>query len=201
MTGPVQRCGPVLIADADPAARGFLVRLLESVGVVAHEAASREDALATARREQPRLVIVDVGLPPLSGYELCRELKAEFGEIAVVFVSDDRVEPRDRVAGLYLGGDDYVVKPFDPGELLARVTRLLPAVDRSEAAPSLTPREHEVLTLLARGASQPAIARELVISPKTVGNHIQNVLKKLGAHSRAEAVAMAYRRGLVREPA
>jgi DNA-binding NarL/FixJ family response regulator len=137
---------------------------------------------------------------------VCRQLKAEFGDrIAVVFVSGDRVEPRDRIAGLYLGGDDYVTKPFDPGELLARVRRLLPHLaEEAEPPPTLltlTPREREVLALLAGGMPQAAIAVELMISPKTVANHIQNFLRKLGAHSRAEAVALSFRHGLAPQSA
>jgi two-component system nitrate/nitrite response regulator NarL len=118
-----------------------------------------------------------------------------------VFVSSDRVEPRDRVAGLYLGADDYLPKPFDPGELLAHVRRLLPHAPTPEPAAgagALTTREREVLLLLARGDSQSAIAANLGISSKTVGNHLQNILAKLGVHSRAEAVALAYRHGMAR---
>jgi two-component system, NarL family, nitrate/nitrite response regulator NarL len=179
----------------------LICRLLETIGVETREASNRDDALVIARREHPPLVIVDVALPPLSGYEVCRELRDIFaGTIAIIFVSDDRIEPRDRAAGLYLGADDYVAKPFDVAEFLARISRFLSRFERGPqargAATDLTFREQEVLRLLARGLSQSAIARELVISPKTVSNHIQNVLQKLGAHSRAEAVALAYQLGL-----
>jgi len=197
-----QSCGPVLVADADAQARAALCHVLETVGLPTVQASTGEDALDKARRSHPDLVILDVGLPLLSGYEVCRQLKTEFGDrIAIVFVSGDRVEPYDRVAGLYVGGDDYLAKPFDPGELLARVRRLLPhAMPEPESRlrrTTLTGREREVLALLASGRSQAVIALELRISPKTVGNHLQNILAKLGAHSRAEAVALSYRDGLV----
>jgi DNA-binding NarL/FixJ family response regulator len=200
--GSEQSCGPVLIADGDAKSRSAAGGLLRSVGLAVIEASNGGEALATARRVNPPLVIMDVDLPHLSGYEVSRQLRAHFGdEIAIMFVSGDRVEPRDRVAGLYLGADDYLVKPFDPGEFLARVNRLLARSNRGIGPPlpqsQLTRRENEVLSLLAQGVPQTAIARDLVISPKTVGNHIQNVLRKLGAHSRAQAVALSYRNGLV----
>jgi DNA-binding NarL/FixJ family response regulator len=200
MNATPQSCGRILVADADGQTRTDLCHLLETVGISTLQAATGEDALDSARHEHPDLAILDVALPLLSGYEVCRQLKTELGSrIAVIFISADRVEPRDRVAGLYVGGDDYLVKPFDPGELIARVRRLLPDTAESVDSPptALTTREGEVLERLARGQSQAEIAAELGISSKTVANHLQNVLTKLGAHSRAEAVALAYRNGLV----
>jgi DNA-binding NarL/FixJ family response regulator len=101
-----------------------------------------------------------------------------------------------------MGGDDYLTKPCHPDELLARVRRLIArsrdgriSWQRAPGDASLTSRELEVLRLLAGGMRPKEIARELVISPKTVANHIQRVLGKLGAHSSAEAVAIAYREG------
>jgi DNA-binding NarL/FixJ family response regulator len=142
----------------------------------------------------------------VSGYEVCRELREAFnGDIAIIFVSGERTEPYDRVAGLLLGADDYIVKPFDDGELLARVRG---ALRHSDAAPRgatngsessiavLTAREREVLKLLAWGLTQVDIASKLVISPKTVGTHIQRILSKLGVHSRAQAVVLAHQQGL-----
>jgi DNA-binding NarL/FixJ family response regulator len=170
------------------------------------EASAGDQALVQAQREQPGLAILDVGLPGISGYELCRELKDRFGpELPVVLVSAERTESFDRVGGLLIGADDYIVKPFDPDEVLARARRLL---DRSPAPKqrrrtesdanigSLTGRELQVLRLLAEGVGQPAIARELVITPKTVSTHIQRILAKLGVHNQAQAVAAAYRLGL-----
>jgi DNA-binding NarL/FixJ family response regulator len=113
------------------------------------------------------------------------------------------VEPHDRTAGLLLGGDDYLVKPVDPDELLARIRRAVARTQngkrerRAVRRDDLTPREVEVLRLLARGLAQAEIARELVISPKTVASHLQSVMGKLGVHSRAHAVARAYEDGLI----
>jgi DNA-binding NarL/FixJ family response regulator len=118
-----------------------------------------------------------------------------------MFLSGYRDEPADRVAGLLLGADDFGSKPVTRDELRARVRVLLRRVARgSGAAPTgahgLTVRELEVLRLLADGFDQERIARHLVISPKTVGKHIEHILEKLSAHSRAEVVSIAHRRGL-----
>jgi DNA-binding NarL/FixJ family response regulator len=169
--------------------------VLKRVGYTTHAAETGEEALAAAKREQPALVILEVILPGVSGFEVCRELKDEFGEaLPIVFVSGTRTEPGDRVAGLLVGGDDYLVKPFDPNELLARVRRLLPApLANGRTARKLTRRELDVISLLVEGLSQPQIAEKLFISPKTVGKHIEHILAKLGVHSRAQAVALAVR--------
>jgi DNA-binding NarL/FixJ family response regulator len=145
-------------------------------------------------------VLLDVVLPRLSGYEVCRRLREEFGEsLPIIFMSGERTQEYDRAAGMLLGADDYLVKPFDPGEFLARIRRhaaRAPAPVSAERV-HLTAREQEVLTLLASGLDQKQIAAELVISEKTVATHIQRLLAKLGAHSRAQAVATAHRQGLV----
>jgi DNA-binding NarL/FixJ family response regulator len=205
----VQSTRPVLVADADPATRELLSRLFHRVGIRVREASAGDEALADAQREEPGLAIVDVGLPGISGYELCRELKDRFGpDLSVVLVSSERTEPVDRVGGLLVGADDYIVKPFDPDELLVRARRLLerpsPRIpDRHIALggnpASLTKRELEVLRLLAAGLGQRAIARELVITPKTVSTHIQRILAKLGVHNQAQAVAAAFRLGLAED--
>ena len=149
-------------------------------------------------------MLLDVQLPLVGGYEVCRELRERYGDdLPIVFVSGTRVESGDRTAGILLGADDYITKPFDPDELLARVRRLLgrrpTAVERPSrkpALPELTPRELEVLELMAGGLEQPEIAKRLVISPRTVSKHIQHILEKLDVHSRAQAVALAHLRGL-----
>jgi DNA-binding NarL/FixJ family response regulator len=145
------------------------------------------------------VVLLDVGLPRLSGYEVCRRLRAtKDGTLGIMFVSGSRVDPLDRVAGLSLGADDYLVKPFDPDELLARVRALVRRRrGGSRVVAELTPRELQVLRSLAEGRSQGEIAAALVISPKTVGTHVENILRKLDVHSRAQAVAVAYRSGIL----
>jgi DNA-binding NarL/FixJ family response regulator len=189
----------ILIVDDDRHSRTLISRVLRRAGYSTYEAETGDEALAAAKRARPALVIVEALLPGMSGYEVCRELKDEFGEaLPIVFVSGNRTEPGDRVAGLLLGGDDYVVKPFDPDELLARVRRLLPApLNDERRAHKLTTRELHVLSLLVDGLTQSEIAEKLFISPKTVGKHIEHILAKLGVHSRAQAVALAVRNGTI----
>jgi DNA-binding NarL/FixJ family response regulator len=202
----------VLVVDNDPLFRAFVREQLERAGFEVVEADDGDAALDVAARTMPELVLLDVCLPRASGYEVCRELRDWFGDsLGIIFVSGERIESIDRVSGLLLGADDYVVKPFDPDELLARVRTVLRRVGRPRANGNgkaaaavvtdadLTPRELEVLQLLAEGLTQPQIARQLVISPRTVGTHIQNLLGKLDVHSRAQAVALAHRMGLVRQ--
>jgi two-component system, NarL family, nitrate/nitrite response regulator NarL len=198
---------PILVVDRDRATRRVVGGLLRRIGYETIEAKTGPEALDLAMRLQPALVILEVNLEEVSGYEVCRELRDAFGsEISLIFLSGHRTTPSDRVAGLLVGADDYIVKPFDPDELLARVRAALrravvpPTQSKDAPVPvgaSLTAREREVLRLLAQGANQPEIASALVISPKTVGGHIQRVLTKLGVHSRAHAVAVAHQQGLV----
>lgn len=189
--------GPVLVVDDDASLRELVTALLHRSGYTAHEIATGEEALEAARLERPLLVVLDVKLPGTSGYEVCRMLRDEFGNgLPILFLSGERTEPLDRVAGLLLGADDYMVKPFDPDELMARVRALLRRSAPSENG-ALTPRETQVLGLLARGLRQKQIARELSISARTVGTHVEHILRKLDVHSRAEAVAVAYRERLV----
>jgi len=202
----------VLVVDNDALFRASVREPLQRAGFDVLEADDGEGALDAAARRKPELVLLDVCLPRASGYEVCRELRDRFGDaLGIIFMSGERIESMDRVSGLLLGADDYVVKPFDPDELLARVRTVLRRVSRpsvgsngngnaigsSSADTELTPRELEVLQLLAEGLTQPQIAGQLVISPRTVGTHIQNLLGKLDVHSRAQAVALAHRLGLV----
>jgi DNA-binding NarL/FixJ family response regulator len=198
----------VLVVDNDPLFRTFVRELLERAGFDVVEADDGEAALEVASRRKPDLVLLDVCLPRASGYEVCRELRDRFGDaLGIIFVSGKRIESLDRISGLLLGADDYVVKPFEPDELLARARTVLRRISRPSESSNgnghtvsngsgdseLTPRELEVLQLLAEGLTQTQIARQLVISPRTVGTHIQNLLGKLGVHSRAQAVALAHR--------
>jgi DNA-binding NarL/FixJ family response regulator len=205
-------CGEILIVDDDPGYRTFVANVLERVGYGTRHVENGEEALNVARTERPACILLDVQLPGMTGYQVCQELRDEYGEaLPIIFVTGERTEPADRVAGLLLGADDYIVKPFDPDELLARVRRSL--VRSGQAAPrngrrtrsfarsfGLTYREREVLTLLANGLKPDAIASNLFISPKTVATHVQRILTKLGVHDRAQAVAFAYREGLVGMP-
>ena len=188
--------GKILVVDDHSGFRSFVRALLESAAYDVIEAETADEALA-ALEPALRLVILDVAMAPTSGYELCRSLRTVASRLPLLFVSGERTEALDRVAGLTIGADDYLVKPVEPGELLARVQALLRRSLPQRARTSLTRRELEVLHLLADGFAQRDIAEQLVISHRTVGTHIEHILAKLGVRSRTQAVAMAFRQNLV----
>jgi DNA-binding NarL/FixJ family response regulator len=198
--------GPVLVVDDDEHFRELIVTVLEHIGYPMREASTGEDALDAARREPPRLVVLDICLPGIPGYEVCRRLRDEFGnDLPIVFVSGERTQSYDRVAGFLVGGDDYLVKPFALDEFVARVRRHVERAERRVTTGyALTPREVEVLHLIAAGHGTNEIARRLFISRKTATTHVEHIFKKLGVHSRTQAVSLAYQHGLLertREPA
>ena len=180
-------CGAVLVVEDDEPLRLLMEALLAEGGYDVRAEASGADAVRSVERERPLLAILDVCLPGHTGYEVCRRMRDRYGDaVPVLFVSGERTEAVDRVAGLLLGGDDYLVKPFEPDELLARVASLLRRTARAAAAsPSadLTRREHEIFGLLAEGLANAAIAERLVISPKTVSTHVGNIYGKLGVRT------------------
>jgi DNA-binding NarL/FixJ family response regulator len=193
----------VLVVDDDPNFRVFAQTILEHAGFAVASAEDGEHALAAVELAEPHLVLLDVCLPGASGYEVLRELRDRCGDgLPIIFVSGQRVDTYDRVAGLLLGADDYVVKPFDPDELIARVRRSLERrrsaatnaePEAEELLDALTPRERQLLALFAAGRSSKQIALELGISTRTVGTHMHHILTKLGVHNRAQAVAIAHR--------
>jgi len=194
--------GEVLVVSVDDDVCRSVKRAFERVGYAARTVTSGEEAITGALSKPPALIVLDLELPDMTGYEVCYELRERAGQdLPIVLVSGARTEPSDRVAGLLIGADEYLTKPLDPDELLARARRLLsrtPVATLAMDSP-LTAREVQVLQLLADGLPQDAIAKELFISSKTVATHIQRVLTKLGVHSRTEAVAIAYRDGLVQD--
>lgn len=113
----------ILVVDDDPHIRQLLVFALTKAGLEAREAADGEAALASVAAEPPDLVVLDINMPKLNGLDVCRRLRAE-GDLPILFLSsrDDEI---DRVIGIELGADDYVVKPFSPREVVARVSAIL----------------------------------------------------------------------------
>jgi DNA-binding NarL/FixJ family response regulator len=192
----MDRSSLVLVVDEDPDSSASLTEALERAGYPTQRAGTGEEALRAAARQRPRLVIMETHLPGASGYEIARELQDRYGEeLAIIFVSAARTDETDRVAGLLLGAEDYLPKPVRLDYLLARVRRLLAhaAPVAGPVAARLTPREREVLGLLADGLEQDDIAGRLFITPKTVAKHIEHILSKLGVHSRAQAIVLALR--------
>jgi len=113
----------VLVVDDDPHIRQLLVFALEKAGFSAREAEDGEAALASVDQQRPDLVVLDINMPKLDGLEVCRRLRAQ-SDIPILFLSsrDDEI---DRILGIELGADDYVVKPFSPREVTARVQAIL----------------------------------------------------------------------------
>lgn len=113
----------ILVVDDDPHIRQLLVFALAKVGLETREAADGEAALASVAERAPDLVVLDINMPRLDGLEVCRRLRAQ-GDLPILFLSsrDDEI---DRVLGIELGADDYVVKPFSPREVVARVMAIL----------------------------------------------------------------------------
>lgn len=195
----VGRRWTALVADGDGPSREQLRRLLERIGCGVREATTGEEALKAARAERPSVVVLNVDLPGLSGYEVCRELREEFGEtLPIIFVSATRILPADEIAGLLVGADDYLIKPLSADRFLARVRRNLARAQAFRPQTTLTPREQEVLALLVDGRRVSEIADDLCISAKTASAHMEHILQKLGVHTQAQAVALALRDGLIR---
>ena len=189
----------ILIADGDPGFRRFAKRALAFSGFAIRAVGCGREALAVAEVETLALVVLEVRLEDLSGYEVCRRLREDYGEsLPILFVSSDRTESSDRVAGLLVGADDYLAKPIAPDELVARVRRHLRRLETwNGRGVRLTAREREVLRLLADGLAPTQIAVTLGITPKTVATHVEHIYVKLGVHTRAQAVASAFRLSMV----
>ena len=172
--------GPILVVDDDALFRALIAAILKWSGYRTVEAATGEEALDLAGRERPELVVLDVRLPGISGHEVCHRLRSGDDGPHVLFVSGERTETYDRVAGLLVGGDDYLVKPFAPDELLARVRALIRRTH--ETAPvGLTGDERNLVRLLRQGLGAGEIAERSHETPKSVLDRVDEILTKLGA--------------------
>jgi DNA-binding response OmpR family regulator len=172
-------CGPILVVDDDKLFRELVTTTLNRAGYRAVEAATGEEALDLAERERPEVVVLDVHLPGLSGHEVCQKLRAGKDGPNLLFVSGERTEAYDRVAGLLVGGDDYLVKPFAPDEFLARVRALIRR-GRHATPVGLTRDERNLVGLLREGLGAGEIAKCLGENPNTVRDRIDSILRKLG---------------------
>ncbi|MBV8183963.1 MAG: response regulator transcription factor [Hyphomicrobiales bacterium] len=113
----------ILVVDDDPHIRDVICFALEKAGMATEAAVNGVDALDRFERNEPSLVILDIGMPEMDGLEVCRRLR-KTSEVPILFLSA-RDEEIDRVLGLEIGGDDYVTKPFSPRELVARINVIL----------------------------------------------------------------------------
>ncbi|WP_414720673.1 response regulator transcription factor [Streptomyces sp.] len=156
----------VLIVEDEPGIADILRITLKYNGFAVHSAATGREAVAAAREHRPDLVLLDVMLPDGNGWEVCRTLRAERAaatpqedDLAIIFVTA-RDAPRDVVAGLALGGDDYITKPFGVDEVVARVHAVLRRTRRPGARPADRILRHGDLemdeaTYTVRRAGQP----------------------------------------------
>jgi NarL family two-component system response regulator LiaR len=217
----------VLIVDDHTLFRTGVRKMLEMEADmrVVGEAATGREALEQARKLVPDVILMDIKMPDpsadpgqaLDGIEATRLLCREMPHVGILFCTmfeDDEFV----FAGLQAGGRGYILKDADPDTMLRairavahgesllgptiaqKVTRQFAALPGKQTSlvDDLTPRELEVLKLIAGGLSNKEIAQELIISEKTVKNHINNIFAKLHINDRSQAVLYAIREGLVK---
>ena len=210
----------VLLADDHALFRAGIASLVKAWGMdVVGQASDGTEAIELARRLQPDLVLMDVGMSPVNGLEATRAIKAELPEVKVIIVTVSEDE-QDLFEAIKSGAEGYLLKGMSEEELsstLERISAGEPALSPTlaakildefariaregtdkRAAPEdvLTEREREVLRLVSDGATNREIAAKLYISENTVSFHMKNILGKLHLKNRAQAAAFAIRAGL-----
>ncbi|MEU3194511.1 response regulator transcription factor [Streptomyces sp. NPDC006992] len=223
-SGPDGGAAPVrvMVVDDHPMWREAVARDLAEAGFeVVATAGDGEQAIRRARAAAPDVLVLDLNLPGRPGVEVCRELVGP-GAAPRVLVLSASGEHTDVLEAVKSGATGYLVKSAGPQELLDAVRRTAlgdpvftpglaglvlgeyrrlaadpaPAAEEGPDVPKLTERETEVLRLVAKGLGYKQIAERLVISHRTVQNHVQNTLGKLQLHNRVELVRYAIERGL-----
>jgi two-component system response regulator NreC len=211
----------LLLVDDHAVVRSGLKMLLanESGLEIVGEAASGSEAIAGAGSVRPDVVLMDIGLPDMSGIEAARTIKSRYPKIAIVALTIHEDEEYF-FKMLEAGASGYVPKRAAPEELITAIRTvangevyLYPSLakllvkdylsldhsaESKSALAELTGREQEVLSKLADGDSNDQIAAALVISPKTVERHRENIMRKLNLHSRSELVRYAIRKGIIK---
>lgn len=211
----------VVVADDHPMWRDAVARDLESAGLdVVATAADGRAAVDRTLATSPDVLVLDLNLPVFHGVEVCRRLQAALPEVRILVLSASG-EANDVLQAVKEGATGYLVKSASREEFLAAVRsvaagravftpglaglvlgefrRLADAAPEpgEEEAPVLTPRETEILRYVATGMSYREIAEMLVVSHRTVQNHVQNILGKLQLHNRVQLARYAVARGLV----
>ncbi|MGH3453510.1 MAG: response regulator [Nocardioidaceae bacterium] len=211
----------VILADDHPVFRDGLAVLLDSIeGIrVVGRAGTGREALDLVAQLHPDVVVMDVNMPDLDGIEATRRLTMESPHVGVVVLT--MAEDDDTVfAAMRAGARGYLLKEAGPDDIVRSITAVAhgeavfgaavarrimdyfasgpPAMADAGPFPELTPREREVLDLVAAGRANPDIARALFLSPKTVRNIVSNVFAKLHVADRAEAIIRARDAGLGR---
>ena len=210
----------LLLVDDHAVVRSGLRMLIENEQdmEIVGEADTASGALEEARIVKPNVILMDIGLPDMSGIDATREIKKHLTEVAIVALTIHEDEEYF-FKMLDAGASGYVPKRAAPEELLTAIRAaangqvyLYPSLakllvrdyisggrpEHEKTAPELTERENEVLTHLAEGENNEEIALALVISPKTVARHRENIMRKLNLHSRAELVRYAIRKGIIK---
>lgn len=211
----------VLIVDDDITLRTALTRYLEKRGFSVQNVSSGLEAITIFEKDPPDLVVSDVMMPEMDGFEFCRRLRAtRLGQLVPFIFLSSRGEVDARVYGHSLGADDYLIKPFEPKELLAKIeaqlersrrihaeiVRLIqqskpegnPAQTPTTNAPKslpLTPAEEKVFWEVVQGYTNKQIGDRLFVSPRTVQTHLSNILNKLELENRSQLVRFAFERG------
>lgn len=195
----------ILCIEDDPDTRELLVEELEEAGYEVRSVADGRAGLNEALAFQPDLILCDVLLPGMTGFDLLERLTATSpGYWQVPFIFLTALTDRDNVLkGRRLGADDYVTKPIDFDILLEIVkTRLSRAAGRraemAQVGTDLTERELETLTWVSRGKSSAEIATVLGISERTVNFHVENAMRKLDVVTRVQAAVKAVSAGLIK---
>lgn len=210
----------VLVVDDHPVWRDGVRADLDSSGraVVVAEASDGGEAIEQARETMPDVVLMDLNLPTVRGVDAIRQIVEESPHVKVLVLSASG-EEADVLEAVKVGASGYLLKSATAGELAEAVARVragepvfsanlaglvlgefrrMSGAVAGSAKPGLTPRETEVLKLVAKGYTYREIAGKLVISVKTVQNHVQNILTKLQLSKRYELMRYAIQRGLDR---
>ncbi|MBF2001125.1 MAG: response regulator transcription factor [Synechococcales cyanobacterium C42_A2020_086] len=198
----------LLLIDDDPNLILLVKDYLEFRGYEVITADNGQEALEVLDKDTPDMIICDVMMPQMDGYSLVEHVRKNprTSWIPVLFLSA-KGQSQDRVKGLNTGADVYMVKPFEPEELVAQVesslkqaSRLIQRQDKTaETAPKiqvpfdveLTPTELRVVQFVARGMANREIAEELNVSQRTIESHVSNMLGKTGLHNRTELARWA----------
>lgn len=216
----------ILVADDDPGIRMFINDYLEMSGYSVITAEDGQAALDSVEKYHPHLLVTDIMMPRMDGYELVRQVRQQptFRLLPVIFLTE-RASTAERIRGYQLGCDLYLPKPFEIQELGAMIRNLLersqiiqsewrshiqamgvprPKIDvvnvPAIAAPplNLSQREQEVLDLLTQGLSNADIGNELHLSHRTVEKYVSSLLRKTETSNRAELVRFALDHNLVK---
>lgn len=204
----------LVVDDHRVVAEGLAMLLGADPGIeIAGVAGTGAEAIEMVDRLEPDLVLMDFWLPDQNGAEVSARVKADHPGIVVLFLSADDTDGAV-LAAVRAGASGYLVKTEAGSRLVDAIHRaaagemLVPAMQlarlisdherRRAQEPDLTPRQAEILQLMAVGLGTKAIAEELSLKPSTAAWHVQTILEKLGAHSRLEAVAQAGQLGLLK---